>query len=1148
MRSSLKKIMSEMGARPSVFEDGSGRRMRRVKYLSRAAAAVMLVWMIGVAAVVLLPNKTSRVEIERAAEQPAPLLALSPGRSDAEMLIDAKATSGEVSQGSSPVATPASRPRCRSDAPPAGAAIAAGRAAHFRVFALLPSGIENAFLPLLRNCNQIDVILPEWFEITGADLGVKQTDIDAEMLVALKTVRAERLENTEVWPVVSLATDLSAGDFLSGLTVASKRAALVDGLVDATRAMKAEGICLRLRDVKSSDSAQIQMFTAEFAARMRAEKLQTCLVASLSDQLWTAENIVSDFGKVIVTAYQEPWIGALPQPLAALDWFREQVIALQADVPADKLVVAVGGHAVDWVSGRSVPERISIAEAMFRISEANAAIDYAPRAKNSYATFFDRTGNRHQIWMLDAASVHNNLAVMQELGINQLAITSLGEEEPALWDVVRGDLFAAQAYSFGSPGFPDEVAFAGEGAFYRFKAPSRPGRRLWRLDEAGKFIDSVVFETIPRPALMERYGDRNPKQIALTFDDGPDAVATSQIMDALKSLNAPATFFVVGKAALSAPHLLTRAVEEGHLVGSHSFSHPRMEELSPFMARTELSANKSLVEGVIGRSPLIYRPPYIRGPGPLNEIEALGFAVLEEEGYFVAGSDVVPTDWDGTSATEIVRQVIKGLETTGGNVIVLHDGRSTGMHTAEAVRLLVPELRARGYEIVGLPSLLGITTAAAMPVITTSSSMFKGVSVTLITLAIALLTTLFWTCIIASIIRAAVYLLLSSRRDPRYPASFLHHRSVTVLVPAYNEEVVIVPTIRSILASDYPDLSVVVIDDGSSDNTLAILHATFRDHPKVKILTQPNQGKWKALNLAFHSIDTEIAVCVDADTRIAPNAISELVEPFADSKVAAVAGTVVVANATNLLTRFQSIEYITAQQVGRRAQEHLNGILVVPGALGAWRVEAVRDAGLFSNETLTEDADLTIWLRRGGYRIAYAENARSYTEAPREIRSLLKQRLRWSFGNLQTLWKHRNALFELGPKKSFSIIDMQFFGYVLPVLSPILDLLFLYFLSGIFLDWYHGTGSGEIEMSHLATFGIALVQVMDFVTAWIAHRREGASKWRLFYLVPLMNLLYRPLLYITVYRAIWVAVSGRTARWNKLRRLGIKTPQNAVSP
>ncbi len=181
-----------------------------------------------------------------------------------------------------------------------------------------------------------------------------------------------------------------------------------------------------------------------------------------------------------------------------------------------------------------------------------------------------------------------------------------------------------------------------------------------------------------------------------------------------------------------------------------------------------------------------------------------------------------------------------------------------------------------------------------MPAVGLTGSVLKGVSVTAIALWIGFLVAVFWVCIFASVLRSAVYLYLSARRLPVYPRAFGGLPSVTVVVPAYNEEKVIAATLQSVLACDYPDLKCIVVDDGSTDATLQVIAEGFGKDPRVRVLSQPNQGKWRALNLAFQSIDSEIAVCVDADTRIAPDAIAEIVRPFADSKVAAVAGTVVV--------------------------------------------------------------------------------------------------------------------------------------------------------------------------------------------------------------------------------------------------------------
>ncbi len=1130
------KIMPGPVAGEPVFEDRSGLRLRLIKRWGKVALVAVAVWVAALALLIVNPGPSPVLDGLSGMEAEARAVpAQGAASTDAGLLIAVKGTSGPQPAPDEAAVPALGRPRCEVQELAPGAAIAAPNVLFpSRVYTMLPTSPENAFLPLLRNCGRVDVILPEWFEITGPSLTVSRTEVDPEMQGALASVQGKRGREVETWPVFSLDRTLTAEAFLLGVKDKTQQSGLADRIVRAATDMRAQGVCLRLRDVKSKDAPELVPFIVQLAARVRAARLDLCLIAPLSDELWTSKDVIAHVGKVIVTAYQEPWIGAHPQPLAPLDWFGKQVAQIQRNVPAEKLVIAVGGHAVDWVSGQAVPERISIAEAMFRISGANAAIDFSAAARNSYSSFFDDKGNRHQIWMLDAASVHNNLRVLQEFGISEIAVPSLGEEEPAYWDALNGHLTSF----FGAPAFPDNVVFRGEGAFYRFHAAARPGQRLWRIDPDSGFIETLRYEVVPRPLEMERYGVRTPRQIALTFDDGPDPVATAQILDALKAQDAPATFFVVGKAALSSPELLQRALAEGHVIGSHSFSHPHMEDLGAFRARAELSANRSLIEGAIGRSPLLFRPPYVRGPGPISEHEAAVFSILRDEGYFVAGSDVVPTDWAGIGADEIVRQVFEELGKTGGNVIVLHDGKSTGMHTAEAVGLLVPELRARGYEIVPLPVLLGTTAEAVMPVAGLTASVFKGASVSAIGFWITLLTVLFWVCIFASVLRSALYLFLASRRDPVYPRSFAGLPSVTVIVPAYNEEKVIVPTLQSILASDYGNLSCIVVDDGSTDGTLRVIGKAYGHDPRVKVLSQANQGKWQALNLAFQRVESEIAVCVDADTRIAPDAIRNIVRPFADSKVAAVAGTVVVANTSNLLTKFQSIEYITAQQIGRRAQEHLNGILVVPGALGAWRIDAVRDVGFYSSETLTEDADLTIWLRRGGYRVAYAENARSRTEAPADIRSLLKQRLRWSFGNLQTLWKHRGALLEFGPKRVFSMIDMVFFGYLLPLLSPVLDLLFLIFLTNLWTAWHTGQTSEGLDVSRLAVAGVAMVQVMDIIVAWIAHRREGGWRIKLILLVPLMNILYRPLLYITVYRALWSALTGRLARWNKLRRLG----------
>ena len=211
---------------------------------------------------------------------------------------------------------------------------------------------------------------------------------------------------------------------------------------------------------------------------------------------------------------------------------------------------------------------------------------------------------------------------------------------------------------------------------------------------------------------------------------------------------------------------------------------------------------------------------------------------------------------------------------------------------------------------------------------------------------------------------------------------------VSVLIPAYNEEAVIVDTVRAALASDYPNLEVLVVDDGSADRTAELVRANFGRDPRVRLLLQTNHGKPSALNHALSEAIGEIVVSIDADTIVDPDAIPRLVRHFADPSVGAVAGNVKVINRNRWLTRWQALEYITSQNLEKRAFDLLNCIPVVPGAVGAWRTDLLRSNGGFSGDTVAEDTDLTLTIRRNGWKILYDEDAIGRTEVPETVDAL----------------------------------------------------------------------------------------------------------------------------------------------------------------
>ncbi|MGB8813048.1 MAG: glycosyltransferase, partial [Paracoccaceae bacterium] len=551
----------------------------------------------------------------------------------------------------------------------------------------------------------------------------------------------------------------------------------------------------------------------------------------------------------------------------------------------------------------------------------------------------------------------------------------------------------------------------------------------------------------------------------------------------------------------------------------------------------ELNTLQRLVISVTGHSTALFRTPYGRGLGPLTAAEALPFVALDQRGYLVVGANVVPPDWQDVAPADIVAAALAQLAPSGGNVIVLHDAGGDRSATVAALPTLIKALREKGFRFVSLAQMLGVPREALMPTETGARVTLDAYSFSVVGAIGTVLRGIFWLAIVLGGVRSTLILILALTRR-HYPIEGRPYTpSVTVVIPAYNEEGVIVRSIEAVLASDYPDLRLIVVDDGSNDHTCALAEAAFANDPRIEIIREANMGKWMALDTAYSRIKTEVVVSIDADTIILPDAIRKLVRAFRDPAVGAVAGKVQVGNRGTLLTKLQALEYTIAQNIDRRAAEVFNGILVVPGAIGAWRAAAVRKAGLYTNETLAEDADLTVSVLRAGYRVVYEEAAISITEAPETLRSFMKQRLRWTFGMMQTGWKHRRAAREGRPVGLISIPDLWLFGVVMALLAPIADLVFLSVVVDALINFILGQPLLKAPTSTLILAGYLALPAMEVLTALVAFAFERKLPV-LVLLIPVQRLFYRQLLYITVYRAVWRALTGKLAEWGKLVRLG----------
>ncbi len=1030
----------------------------------------------------------------------------------------------------------ASQPSCEAPSQPYLAAMATP--ANAMVYAHLPMTYDWGALSLEDSCGSIGVVMPEWMRLEARNGSYVLEAEDKATRMTVEDFRRDAPAPTQLMPTLTVDPGQDRAAFFATLAADAPRA--LAQLVAQLTEIYAQGACLDVQGLRGSDLPQLAPFLSAMQDGFHAEGLQSCIVLSATETHWQNTQAMAHFDKVVLKMFAEPWVGTAPAPLAPNAWFAETARLAQETLGKDKLVAALGSFAVEWTSGTAMPVTMPYAKAIDKIAAAGATLRYSEKTSGSFASYQDADGRSHKIWLQDAASVINQMQVLNELGLYRVGMWSMGQEDPGVWTVLRSPDLSPEALSaaLAVVQFDNYIDYMGEGAFLRITDRQSPGIRQVRIDPETGRVRSQHFDLMPRPYKMERYGKPEGRQLVLTFDDGPDAVYTAQILDSLKETGTPATFFVTGKSVMDAPDMLERIIAEGHEIGAHTFSHPRMDQVSKTRMDLEFSLLDKIVAGAVGRKPVLYREPFQRSGGPISADRMPPLEAAQARGHLIAGMDIVPRDWEGWDAQQITDFILDEVEHGAGNVILLHDG---GLHreaSVAAVPMIIKALSERGYSFTNLSDLLGTTRGDLMPVAEGGHQTFDRVSFSFVAGTKSFMVTLFWVTLAIGVIRSLAILILSLCNWRGHQAVTLTTPRVAVIIPAHNEEKVIRSCIESVRASTYTNFEIIVVDDGSTDQTITEV-LKFSHKQDVRLISQPNQGKWSALNRALLGVKADIVVCIDADTQIKRNAISQLVKHFNDPKVGAVAGKIIVGNKVNLLSRLQSYEYATSQNMDRMAFDLINGIMVVPGALGAWRVSALKKAGLYSDSTMTEDADLTIQVNRAGYRVVYEPRARAYTEVPEQIGQLLKQRLRWSFGMFQAAWKHKRSVFEGRMVGLVTIPDMFIFGYLFPLLAPIADLFVIALLWKLALgEWSGEVGTTLGQQPTHFLWAYLTLPVLEFLIAAVALARdEDESLWSLL-LYPIQRVFYRPVLYYSVFRAILRAITGRLASWGALSRQG----------
>ncbi|AXI41071.1 glycosyltransferase [Sulfitobacter sp. SK011] len=1008
-----------------------------------------------------------------------------------------------------------------------------------QIYGFVPSTHSWSGDALEQSCDTIDVLVPEWYELGGGPQGLAMQDPNAEARATLLEDAARHPRQIEVLPVISFG-ETAAQLYLTAPGQAEINVSLARFFDRWNPANDVVGACLDVTNLSQQGTAAFASLLRQVGRSLKEQGLRTCIIMP-----WAADRrsfrIADRFADIIVAkAFAEPWIGSAPQPLAATDWFERQVEMLQTTVAPEKLVIALGTFTVDWVSGTPKPQTVPYAKAMSALAQAEKAPQFEPTVGNARAVFVDAKGFQHRLWMLDAVTMHNQLLLLTDRDVASIGVWGLGYEDPGIWAVLDQARKSQplSADSLSNVVFSNYVERIGNGPFVSPISMPIVGQRDVSVDPQSNQIVSLSYPKMPQASVVRFYGQGQANKVVLTFDDGPDPAFTPKTLDILKSTDTPATFFVLGNNVLKSPELVERILAEGHELGSHTYSHPRMGDISAGRATIEINSVQQLVNGITGKEMRLYREPYMVSGGPVSSKQVASLLPLEKLGYVIAGMDIVPDDWVPQAPELLVRKIVAEVEENAGGIILLHDGGGDQTHMVKALPMVIETLRDKGYVFTSIADFLETSPQSLLHDTGGLNSTFQKLSFQAVGNSWSLLEIIFWSVLTIGLLRSVFLLILTAARQRHLPPNG-HAPSVTIVIPAFNEADVIGACIENVLATEYSDFDVIIIDDGSTDGTYEAA-MVFADHSLITVLKQPNRGKASAINAALFETDSDVLICIDADSHIHRRAVGYLAAHFKDPAIGAVAGRVVVGNRTNILTRLQALEYITAQSIERRAKEYLNAITVVPGAIGAWRTTALMEAGIFSTETLTEDADMTMAIIRTDYRVAYEERAIATTETPSTVKGLLAQRLRWSLGMMQAGWKHRGAMVEGRKLGLISLPDLAIFGYLMPLLAPLADLFLIILIynffssSGLPTQGVPASASGSMLLAYLA------LPMFEVLTVALAFRMDPREDRRLMWLIPLQRIFYRQLLYYSVIRALWRAATGSLAKWGRANRLGFE--------
>ena len=803
----------------------------------------------------------------------------------------------------------------------------------------------QSYFSLKRNIHDLNLVIPEWFFI-DPNADTVRTDVDLQGYQLMK--------NSGV-PIMPILSNNFNREFRSeGLSRIlhdnTKREKVIQSVLSQCLQNNFIGINIDFEDINEKSDEYLIRFVREISDTFHAKGLLVTQDIMPFNTDYNVKELAKYNDYIILMAYDEYSSDGDAGPIASQRWIEAAVDDLAKKITPEKIVLGLGAFGYDWPAKEGIDPSVTYQQALSRANASNAPVKFDNDTYNLSFSYSDEKKQNHRVYFTDAATQFNTMRFGAEYGLAGFAVWRLGSEDGRLWKFYSHDMTQPAIGNFNFKDFEhigttNDVDYVGDGEILDVLNTPHPGKISIELDSSEFVIAEQNYIKLPSSYQVQKYGQADPKKLVLTFDDGPDETYTPEILNILSKYHVPASFFVVGLQAEKNLPILKRIYKEGHEIGNHTFTHKNIAKISESRADIELKLTRILIESITGHSTILFRAPYNADSEPTTMEEIIPVALARQQNYLDIGENIDPEDWQvGITADKIVQRVLDGVKQERGNIILLHDaGGETRQATVDALPRIIDTLQKQGYTFTNLATLLGKNKNELMPPVP------KGSGYYVMQMNLALATMVYWLSnffyalfiifIILGLIRLICMIVMAIKQRKKEklfelknsnsgwlseaeatPLSTVAERSrsrrgaggeVSIIVPAYNEEVNAVSSLQNLLKQDYPNFNIIFIDDGSKDETYARVSKAFAGNEKVKVLTKPNGGKASALNYGIMQTDAPYVVCIDADTKLYPDAISKMMSHFignnANPDVGAVAGNVKVGNLVNMLTRWQDM-------------------------------------------------------------------------------------------------------------------------------------------------------------------------------------------------------------------------------------------------